>query len=470
MAGKAAKATTGQPQIVPPRTVVEASVGAPKPSAIGDQAGPPNASATTGAGVSLETKPAEAVTKPAEAGTKPAEAVPTPLTPRAWSDSILTEISPGNAEDYAKALKASVSARLHAQLSRAPAIGGVGLKGRLHEQKPLDVAKAERNASLKSYKEAWRTENCKVSLDASGLYEAAGNAFWIDPSVAPEWDGQDVPGSKISWSQIAAGRSAWSEEKLKRSAATSNMQHYVVHGAVPTAIPSSGVGNSAIGESFQDLPCFGGRAVLLGWYSVMDDALRASNDALILKLYEAFISMPIRMRVAPTFQQIIKDAISYSEDVYAAQGATTDSSLDFITKASHLVNARKDANNAQFVQEFKDLGLLFHGKPIGDQGVRAFKIVEAYAASGAVQDAFKALEQVTKKLNEQTLIQRLCETCNRYHGKASPAAFGACCRVLGTLRVAMKHKDIRKDSHLTEDFLTGKGLKKAAFVQMVFKK
>ena len=70
----------------------------------------------------------------------------------------------------------------------------------------------------------------------------------------------------------------------------------------------------------------------------MDDQLRAGNSAIIMKLYEAALSMPIRMRVGPTFKQIVLDTISYSEDIFAAQGATTDSSLDFITKVRHLVN------------------------------------------------------------------------------------------------------------------------------------
>ena len=124
--------------------------------------------------------------------------------------------------------------------------------------------------------------------------------------------------------------------------------------------------------------------------------------------------MPIRMRVAPTFKQLDLDTISYSEDVFAAQGATADSSLDFITKARHLVSAHSGATNPQLIQEFKSLGLLFHGKPIGYQGVRAFKAVEPYAAIGAVRDALNALEQVTKKLNVQTMIHKLCDTCNRY--------------------------------------------------------
>ena len=102
--------------------------------------------------------------------------------------------------------------------------------------------------------------------------------------------------------------------------------------------------------------------------------------------------------------------------------------------------------------------------------MRAFKIVEAYAASGAVQDAFKALEQVTKKLNEQTMIHKLCTTCNKHYGKASHAAIEACIKVLTTLRMALTYKDIRKESHQTDDVLTGKGVNKDSMCPDGFQK
>ena len=91
-------------------------------------------------------------------------------TPRAWSDTFLGDFSAGNAEDYGKEVYMSVSARLCAYLSRSKTVGGIGLKGPLHAQQPIDVANAQRNANLKSYKEAWRCTNCKISLDASSIY------------------------------------------------------------------------------------------------------------------------------------------------------------------------------------------------------------------------------------------------------------------------------------------------------------
>ena len=102
---------------------------------------------------------------------------------------------------------------------------------------------------------------------------------------------------------------------------------------VSTAVSSSA---QSIGDSFQGLPCFIGRALLLGWWSNMDDQLRASNTPMIMKLYEAALSIPIRMRLNPTFAQVAYDTITHSENSCAPQGATIDSCFDFLNKVRHL--------------------------------------------------------------------------------------------------------------------------------------
>ena len=76
---------------------------------------------------------------------------------------------------------------------------------------------------------------------------------------------------------------------------------YVTYGVVPTAVACVAMAN---GDSFQELPCFSGRALLLGWYSTLDDQLRIDNMPTIMKLYEAMLSVPIRMRVGPTMKRL----------------------------------------------------------------------------------------------------------------------------------------------------------------------
>ena len=204
----------------------------------------------------------------------------------------------------------------------------------------------------------------------------------------------------------------------------------------------------------------------------MDDQLRTDNMPTILKLYESALSLPIRMRVGPTMKQIVLDTITYAEDIWSASGTTADTCLDFITKVRVIVDPH-DKPQRQLETELKLANILYHGKAIGDQGVRCIQTVEPYAANGAVRAAARNLEPETKKLNEQTLMLKLCAACNKQYGKATTAAIDACVKVLVTLRFALKYKcnnRIQNDTQLTEEHLTGKTLKKAGFVQATFKK
>ena len=85
----------------------------------------------------------------------------TPNMPRAWSDTFLTDKPAECVEEYVGVMVHSVSIRLHECLSQAPTRGGISLQGPLLAQTSIDVAKANRNIDVKSYKEALKKKaNC----------------------------------------------------------------------------------------------------------------------------------------------------------------------------------------------------------------------------------------------------------------------------------------------------------------------
>ena len=161
-----------------------------------------------------------------------------PVTgPRAWDDKMVKDSHhQGDCEEYFQALLPSVLKRLTAYLERDPTVGGLGLKGPLYEQPPLDVSKAERNAALKSFKEKWSKQHCQTcqtSLDASGVYEApATNGCWLDPTERAKFSGKQVPGTVLTWSMLDAGRKVWSDEKLHKSSTNPAMQHFTQNWAI----------------------------------------------------------------------------------------------------------------------------------------------------------------------------------------------------------------------------------------------
>ena len=206
-------------------------------------------------------------------------------------------------------------------------MGGIGLKGALEQQQPLTIkpqGDVETQVLLRTYKEHWRWNTCKMSLEATGLYEAPGNLFWLSTSY-PQWKGERVPGMELSYGELSGGRDMWSHEKFLRSGDSDNSRMYMLNGALPTAVLSVQDVSAGGDAHFVELPCFGSRGVLAGFYSVMDDALRACDYFKVRRLYEAALSMPMRVRAGPSLQQITLDSLSYSEDLYAANCITSDS-------------------------------------------------------------------------------------------------------------------------------------------------
>ena len=208
------------------------------------------------------------------------------------------------------------------------AVGGINLQGTLEQQKPLQI---DSKGQLQTTKEHWRWEYCKMSLEKKGLYEAPGNLLWLSMD-RPTWQGEALLGTDITYGQVAAGRQLWSDEKFLRSSHDEQKRHYIINGSIPTAVTSAVDVPTKPSVGFVNLPCLSSRAVLCGWYSVVDDALRVQETKKVLKLYEAALSFPMRLHCAPSRKQICLDSTNYSEDLFIASSCSADSFLDFTEK------------------------------------------------------------------------------------------------------------------------------------------
>ena len=370
-----------------------------------------------------------------------------------------------SAEVYLDRLALSVRHRLHAFLSTVPAVGGINLKGTLEQQQPLTIkpqSDVETQVHLRTYKEHWRWKYCKMSLEATGLYEAPGNLFWLSTNY-PQWKGQRVPGMDMSYGELAGGREMWSHEKFLRSGDSDNLRMYIINGALPTAV-SSIQDVSAAGDAYLvQLPCFGSRGVLAGFYSVMDDALRACDYFKVRRLYEAALSMPMRVRAAPSLQQITVDSLSYSEELFAGNSLTSDSFFDFVVKvASLLGSAASDGSmNSRLLQKrCSDLAVTFHGQPIAENIARAILVMIPFLSTPGLPQVVKQLQDTTKLLNEYSKCCGVFSVASKALGKGTPAAASAVCDVLHIIRVLGLYKEVAVDS-FSKDFLLGS--KKKAF-------
>ena len=370
-------------------------------------------------------------------------------------------------DTYVGKLAESVRYRLAIQLrSSDPAVGGVKLQGTLMAQNPLKVDAACNAGNLQSYKEHWRWDTCALSLGSNGLYEAPGNLFWLDEGQ-PTWEGHRLPASDVTYGQLAAGRQMWSDEKITHISDDTSKRHYLINEAIPTAVPSMADVPSTEGVGFVKLPCLGSRSVLAGFYSTMDDALRASDWAKVLNLYAAALSMRMRIRVAPSKTQVALDSITYSEDLFAAKAASSDSFYDFTEQIVDLFHPSEAFGTlpAKTIQgHAAKLGVTFHGQKLNDNVTRALQNVASDTQNASVRSAFESFEDVSYQLNDQTNKSMCLHTTSKHFGKGNDAAVGACVQVLNVLRIGLMYKDIAKDQHLTKEFLIG-GRGKASYLR-----
>ena len=152
------------------------------------------------------------------------------------------------------------------------------------------------------------------------------------------------------------------------------------------------------------------------------------------------------------------DSITYSEELFAAKTASSDSFFDYTQKVVELF-PREPAFSGISVKaaqgHAKKLGITFHGVPLSDTVTRALQNVAPYLNDCKLRSALKSFEDTSSVLSCQTNISMLLHTATKHFGKGTDAAIGACVQVLEYVRLAIVYKDIVKESHVTKEFLIG---------------
>ena len=122
-----------------------------------------------------------------------------------------------------------------------------------------------------------------------------------------------------------------------------------------------------------------GKAHVLAWYSAVSDALKDElNPKRVVKLFEAALSVPIKLRLSPDENECAMASIHYAEAAgmnCAASGA--DSFWVFAERASRhsdIQEAFKDnLSGTKLVTKLKHLGISFKNKQLSEAQAKALK-------------------------------------------------------------------------------------------------
>ena len=150
----------------------------------------------------------------------------------------MEQVAKGSAVSFFQWAKDIVEYTDHALVKfiadNASMCNGIVMTGEyLKTLQPLSISNA--NSSLTSFREAMRFDNMTVSIAATGLYEAAGTVFMIDP--VPRASGGDMP----TVPQIDAGMSLWSEQTYLASHQQPRMRRFCFPVPLPAIMPTDAV-------------------------------------------------------------------------------------------------------------------------------------------------------------------------------------------------------------------------------------
>ena len=74
--------------------------------------------------------------------------------------------------------------------------------------------------------------------------------------------------------------------------------------------------------------------------------------------------MPMRMRLAPTWQQVCLDSSTHSEELFNARLTASDAFYDFATKVGELVPTLETMTVKAIIDRCDELGVTFHAQNV----------------------------------------------------------------------------------------------------------
>ena len=240
----------------------------------------------------------------------------------------------------------------------------------------------------------------------------------------------------------------------------------------------------------QPVPLLAGRAVVIAWYDAMSEALeRATSGAgqegvldleqRVFKLFEAALSVPIRLRLNPDPDNCRLLSLRFSEQAYSVCGATgADSFWKFAQKVGGLGAFRKTMSLSipKAMAELKQQGLLFKGKGLTEQSVKAMRALTPYVGDAACNAAFSMLECVSPEFRDPTLLLRLAQLSaargagvQNLHALATSTATSSFAFCLDCLRLGRLAGDVKQEDVYTVSDVTGQERKTPALAHKYFK-
>ena len=250
---------------------------------------------------------------------------------------------------------------------------------------PLKIQSAD-SQGLSNFKEVWVPSNCLASTKNTGLYEASGNLMWMDMMIA---GGHEVPLQEPIWSvvleYVADFFSETAAERVKGQQADRLIFPLTLDGYVTLEEHLYAGGAAHIGKTYPvRLILLIGHTMVVAWYFAMANALKDNNRVLIKMLWQAALTVTIRVRMAPQVDALLRASMLESEKFRGFE-KMSDNFLTFADKITLLGNALKDKSAQKQAEKYAADGLKFAGTAMNKQMVLTVQALQAHMSDALRQ-------------------------------------------------------------------------------------
>ncbi|CAK9105294.1 Cyclin-dependent kinase-like 4 [Durusdinium trenchii] len=306
----------------------------------------------------------------------------------------------------------------------------------MHKCAPLSIAADVKMADSVGFKAGvWSAEDCQTSLGISGIYEATGNALWLQTGAFAA-----SPRDNINWASLEAFTEKFFSKRVAfkstvtRSLSASKKQKGEKKRLIWPSVMISIVDNmkTALVES----PDAGiplsptGQFVLWSWFLALHNAIKAADKEHLDLLWEAGLTVTLQVRFCAGDKEKCLARNLQSEAIKALGHASLSDS--FVTFAVAVKTMGIDK-----VQAGVDLGLAYNGTVYNAAIHKASLLLASVLedSSRAVESALFALElQYGRDIlsSEYSKLSKLIAhsksmacSWSRVHGPTSPYEFVA---------------------------------------------
>ncbi|CAK9018138.1 Uncharacterized protein SCF082_LOCUS13947 [Durusdinium trenchii] len=245
----------------------------------------------------------------------------------------------------------------------------------LPEQSSATATNGNKSRKVCSYKEMWKKDNAIQSLRTSALYEAGGSGFWMSCSPVdnlPLTAEGGVPcetDASASW-PIHLG--SWNQLTHAKALFDPSPHH---HGRIlfpvtlETAVKSpTDVVSPSGGEHPASLKLLCGHLILAAWWLAMHEAIVASDNDRIGALFEAMLTVTIRVTLWVSDAHVMKVAMASAERTRALE-VSCDNVITFADRLRIVVNDITSCDSvsmthAKCLDKLRQDGVLWQGKPV----------------------------------------------------------------------------------------------------------